>query len=190
MKLMYMSGTSVSAPVVTGTAALLLEANPNLTPNMVKMILMYTAQPLAGFNTFEQGAGQVNVAGAVAIAKIMRTDLLGLLPPSPGSSLLPKPRPVRKPLFLLTPFPWSQGLVLNHATISGKDLLNKYQQSYAKGYLLGDGVIEGTTTQSLNTNMWKGTLSLGNYLMKSDGTALGGGGIFCANGIMLSMGSC
>src|SRR2546426_9049993 len=48
---------SVSAAVVAGAAVLLLEANPNLTPNMVKMILMYTAQPLAGFNTFEQGAG-------------------------------------------------------------------------------------------------------------------------------------
>ena len=35
---------------------------------MVKMLLMYTAQPLAGFNTLEQGAGQLNVAGAVTLA--------------------------------------------------------------------------------------------------------------------------
>ena len=78
MKLMYMSGSSVSAPMVAGAAALLLEANPNLTPNMVKMILMYTAQPLNGFNTFEQGAGQLNVAGSVAVAKLVRNELLGL----------------------------------------------------------------------------------------------------------------
>src|SRR6266446_6948894 len=51
MKLMLMSGTSVSAPMVAGAAAMLLEVNPDLTPNMVKMILMYTAQPLAGSNT-------------------------------------------------------------------------------------------------------------------------------------------
>ena len=75
MKLMYMSGSSVSAPIVAGSAALLLEANPNLTPNMVKMILMYTAQPLKGFNTYEQGAGQLNVAGSVAIANIVRNEL-------------------------------------------------------------------------------------------------------------------
>src|SRR6185312_6663193 len=80
MKLMYMSGTSVSAPVVAGTAALLLEVNPNLTPNMVKMILMYTAQPLNGFNTFEQGAGELNVAGSVAIAKLVKNELLNLVP--------------------------------------------------------------------------------------------------------------
>ena len=60
-KMMYLNGTSMSAPVVAGAAALMLQANPKLTPNMVKALLMYTAQPLAGFNTFEQGAGQLNV---------------------------------------------------------------------------------------------------------------------------------
>src|SRR6185369_8972185 len=69
MKLMYLSGTSMSAPMVSGAAALLLEANSSLTPNLVKMLLMYTAQPLAGFNTLEQGAGQLNVAGAVSLAR-------------------------------------------------------------------------------------------------------------------------
>ena len=84
MKLMSLSGSSVSAPMVSGAAAMLLEANPDLTPNMVKMILMYTAQPLTGFNTFEQGAGQLNVAGAVSVAKLVRTSwgLLGLGTPS------------------------------------------------------------------------------------------------------------
>src|SRR6185503_19588663 len=40
---MRLSGTSVSSPIVAGAVAVLLEANPSLTPNMVKMILMYTA---------------------------------------------------------------------------------------------------------------------------------------------------
>src|SRR5215207_864648 len=39
---MYLSGTSMSAPVAAGAAALMLQANPSLTPNMVKALLMYT----------------------------------------------------------------------------------------------------------------------------------------------------
>ena len=84
---MYLSGTSMSTPAVAGAAAVLLEANSSLTPNMIKMLLMYTAQPLPGFNTFEQGAGQLNVTGAVALAKIVNGGLLGLLKPTFGSNL-------------------------------------------------------------------------------------------------------
>ncbi|HMD36253.1 MAG TPA: S8 family serine peptidase, partial [Vicinamibacterales bacterium] len=51
------SGTSMAAPVVTGTVALMLQANPALTPNAVKAILQYTAQTYAGYDVLTQGAG-------------------------------------------------------------------------------------------------------------------------------------
>src|SRR6185436_5833479 len=133
MKLMYLSGTSMSAPLVAGAAALLLDTNSSLTPNMVKVLLMYTAQPLAGFNTFEQGAGQLNVAGAVGLAKIVRGDLLGLLKPTFGSNLLTQSAPAPQTTISGLTFPWTQGLVLKRATISGKDLIVKYQLSYGQG---------------------------------------------------------
>src|ERR1700687_4394318 len=56
-RMMYLSGSSMATPVVAGAAALLLQANPRLTPSLIKTILMYTAQPLPGFNMLEQGAG-------------------------------------------------------------------------------------------------------------------------------------
>ncbi len=129
MKLMYLSGTSMSTPMVSGAAALLLEANSSLTPNMVKMLMMYTAQPMAGFNTLDQGAGQLNIAGAVAIAKLVRTPLLGLTPAF-GSALLTQSAPAPQTTISTSSFLWTQGLILKHATITGRDLINKYQVSY------------------------------------------------------------
>ena len=74
-KMIKMSGSSMATPLVSGAVALLLDSNPNLTPNMVKMILEYTAQPLAGFNHLEQGAGQLNIDGAVRLARVIKRDV-------------------------------------------------------------------------------------------------------------------
>jgi serine protease AprX len=73
---MWLSGTSMAAPVVSGAAALMLDANPGLTPAMVKSILQFTAQPLPSLSTMDpllamlnQGAGCLNVDGAVRMAE-------------------------------------------------------------------------------------------------------------------------
>jgi serine protease AprX len=68
-----LSGTSMSAPVVAGTIALMLEANPQLTPNAVKAILQYTAQILPDAHALSQGAGLLNARGAVRLAKYFKT---------------------------------------------------------------------------------------------------------------------
>src|SRR5205814_2516768 len=108
--MMYLSGTSMATPAVAGAAALLLQANPKLTPNLVKMILMYTSQPLANCNMLEQGAGELNVEGAVRLARLVRTDLSSSTPL--GSPLLTTAAP---PLPQTTiageTFAWSQGMV-------------------------------------------------------------------------------
>jgi serine protease AprX len=64
-----LSGTSMAAPVVTGSVALMLQANPNLTPNAIKAILQYTAQEYLGYNPLTQGAGFLNTLGAVRLAQ-------------------------------------------------------------------------------------------------------------------------
>jgi serine protease AprX len=65
-----LSGTSMAAPVVTGTVALMLQANPALTPNVVKAILQYTAQVYPAYDALTQGAGFLDAGGAVELARV------------------------------------------------------------------------------------------------------------------------
>ncbi|MCA1619509.1 MAG: S8 family serine peptidase [Acidobacteria bacterium] len=59
------SGTSFSAPAVAGTIALMLEADPNLSPARVRDILQRTATPLPPYYQHEVGAGALNAHAAV-----------------------------------------------------------------------------------------------------------------------------
>jgi serine protease AprX len=59
------SGTSFSTPQVAGAIALILEANPNLSPAQVKEILQRTATPLPPYYQHEVGTGMLNVHAAV-----------------------------------------------------------------------------------------------------------------------------
>ncbi|HSP71702.1 MAG TPA: S8 family serine peptidase, partial [Gaiellaceae bacterium] len=61
------SGTSFSAPVVSGAAADLLAQHPDWTPDRVKGALMLTVQPIAAADQLAAGVGEVNVAGAMSI---------------------------------------------------------------------------------------------------------------------------
>ena len=66
-----LSGTSMSAPIVSATVALMLQANPSLTPNLVKAILEFTAESHAGYNALTEGAGFLNARGAVELAEAL-----------------------------------------------------------------------------------------------------------------------
>lgn len=59
------SGTSMATPFVAGVVALMLDADPTLTPDEVKQILIDTASKMPGKADYEVGAGFVNAYAAV-----------------------------------------------------------------------------------------------------------------------------
>ncbi|MEO5697655.1 MAG: S8 family serine peptidase [Burkholderiaceae bacterium] len=134
--LMELSGTSVAAPVVSGAVALLLQANPGLTPPLVKAILQYTAQPLANSNLLEQGAGLLNIEGAVQLARALRTDIGPALEAGrmrDGDALLARGKSLPLPRSTLNgqTFNWGRLVTAGGShLLSGDALFTRFQPFY------------------------------------------------------------
>ncbi|MGH9281812.1 MAG: S8 family serine peptidase, partial [Acidimicrobiales bacterium] len=85
------SGTSMAAAVTSGAAALLLAADPSMTPDRLKFALMATAGPTASDNPNEVGAGVLQAADAlgapagVANQGLERSNGMGSLEASRGT---------------------------------------------------------------------------------------------------------
>ena len=63
-----LSGSSMASPVVAAAVALLLHTNPALSTNALKLSLQFTARLIAGTDVLTQGAGALNIPGAVLFA--------------------------------------------------------------------------------------------------------------------------
>jgi serine protease AprX len=88
-----LSGTSVSAALVSGAAADILAMNPSWTPDQVKGALMRTARPLSLGPQFSAGIGEISADAAVRAP----------VPPNPNAALnqflIPDPAGGTVPVF-------------------------------------------------------------------------------------------
>jgi serine protease AprX len=135
-----LSGTSMAAPLVAGSVALLLEKKPTLTPNAVKAILMASATPLnlglsGGLSWMTQGAGCLNVPGALEIAaKVDTLQPVGcpwLTAPLTGQSTIQGETK-----------PWGGTLLWGTVRVTG-DLLGRNQAAWGVNVCWGDAVTWG-----------------------------------------------
>jgi serine protease AprX len=141
-----LTGTSMASPVVAGTVALMMQANPALTPNLVKAILQYTAQSYPGYNALTQGAGFLNTQGAVQLARFYRTAQTGTR--------------------LTIPSVWSRQVIWGNHRLSGGVIranANAYQLGTTWGAAFttrGDNIVWGTLLAANTDNLVWGTADL------------------------------
>ncbi len=84
----YFSGTSMSAPIISGTLALIAEMNPKLSPVEIVSVLLRSADNISRLNPSylgQLGAGRVNVYRAVEMSREMLYSKLGRIIASPAT---------------------------------------------------------------------------------------------------------
>ncbi len=73
----HVDGTSFAAPIVSSVAAQMLEANPSLTPQQIKRLLIETARRLGDVEVDRQGWGAIDPEKAVQAALSSRESRQG-----------------------------------------------------------------------------------------------------------------
>ena len=71
----FVDGTSFASPIVASIVACMLEANPTLTPQQVKKILIESAERVGGVEVERQGWGVVTPRAAVSRALDLRSQI-------------------------------------------------------------------------------------------------------------------
>ncbi len=174
-----LSGTSMSAPVISGAAALLLQANPNLTPDTLKARLMTSCDPI----TFADGTTDVCTFGAgyVDILSALASTVVATQPARSPSVYVDSTGVVRVKMDNAL---WGSGATQNpdgswtiaaNATIWGTGLtqvVNLYGQNALWGSTSGVGssnALWGSTALSSTNALWGSQALWGSNALWGDG---------------------
>ena len=174
---MRLSGTSMATPVVSGAAVLLLQQNPNLTPDQVKARLMKTASktfpatstvtdPTTGitytnyYDIFTIGAGYLDIAAALS-----SNDLAGASAVSPTAAFDSTTQSVY--LVTGTSIVWGSDAVWDTSLVWGTNVFVN-----GTSVLWGSSVCWGSSASSGFSVVWGTGVVWGNATNQTTSTAL------------------
>ena len=178
---MTLSGTSMAASVTSGAVALMIEASRStnstrvsLSPNAIKAILQYTAVTLEGTDQLTQGAGSLNAAGAVELARSidptrqqgawwLRSGVTPTTGLSGGETL-----------------PWSQRVLWGDTALEG-DLVYVNEPAWSQAIVWGNSIVWGNALVSGNAIVWGNSIIWGNAIVWGNsvlGQSSGGGVLY------------
>jgi serine protease AprX len=157
-----LSGTSMAAPAVSGAVALILQKKPDLNPNAVKAILMYTAEkrnaPAAAV-----GAGYLNIAGALNLATNINTSASNgsywLLNNGLGLSY--------SNVLAGSPVVWGKTIVWDDTLYSGT-YLNFNKDAWGLTIVWSETIVWSDTIVWSETIVWSDTIVWGDTIVWTD----------------------
>jgi len=136
---MRLNGTSMAAGVVSGFAALALQANPAFTPNALKAVLEYSSidvNSLTGAGSADfltQGAGEISGGALALVANIDASAPAG----TPWlSAAVPHSTTIDGHAW-----PWVQRLLWGNYPLSGADLLDDQRSAFALNAVWGNSLV-------------------------------------------------
>jgi serine protease AprX len=158
---LVMSGTSMAAPVVSATVAMMIEKDPSLTPATIKARLMRSAHKLPGSSPIEVGAGLLDMEAALDDTGTVSGEALSPLmvfDEASGGTLIEDTGLLWGDTVWASGFLWTDGDGVN-----------------ANGFLWTDGDVDA------NGFLWTDGTTFANGFLWTDG---GGDGRIAANGFL------
>jgi serine protease AprX len=146
-----LSGTSMATPAVAGAAALMLENNPSISPDTLKLRLMLSADKW-GADAFSYGAGYLDIPSALSCQANAVVPMY-----SPSLTVLPGGL-----VGIVTPSNSEQGIWGNSALWGGRVM--------AKG-----NALNGSSTVGGQSALWGGRATYGSSSIWGDSAAWGDG---------------
>jgi serine protease AprX len=192
-----LSGTSMAAPVVAGTAALILQKDPTATPDTIKARIMKTADkkmargyifvdPATGVGKYLQhdiftvGAGYVNVQAAVSSTEVVASGYTAVSPfarrNTDGSIVLTSNAAFGTTtksctLILCTTTVnsviWGNSVVWGNSVIWGSSVIWGNDNLLSNSVIWGSSVVWGNATLSGNSVIWGASVIWGGLDMEA-----------------------